>query len=193
MLCPWSLCSLAIYFIKPLCSARWWTLIQFNTITGVSLKETIRYLSHILWIETNHKSTSTPVDGIIQRCVYTESASIFYVWLMTALSLTPSSFLSASCLGKLIRKPLSLDPGRKFKSYTPLAIHSNPHSPSPLKHLKTSSHFRPSWEPPWPPWKPHYVHNKYFHTVLGCVWCHQSWCLNQNFRQTSISTLCGGL
>lgn len=97
------------------------------------------------------------------------------------VSLLPLS-LSASCLGKLIRKPL-LGPGRKFKSYTPLAIHSNPHSPSPLKHLKTSSHFRPSWEPPWPPLKALIMCIINIFILSWYVWCHQSWCHKSNFRQ----------
>ena len=149
------LSNLVMHFIKPLCSAWWWNLIQFNTVTGVILTETIHYLSHILWIETNHKSHFyTNGWDYTKMCVYRVCLHLFYIWWQL-LSLTPSSFLSASYLGKPIRKPAySLDTGRKFKSYKPLAMRRNPHSLlHPLNSVKTSSHFRPSWEPPWPPLK----------------------------------------
>lgn len=99
------LSNLVMHFIKPLCSAWWWNLIQFNTVTGVILTETIHYLSHILWIETNHKSHFyTNGWDYTKMCVYRVCLHLFYIWWQL-LSLTPSSFLSASYLGKPIRKP----------------------------------------------------------------------------------------
>lgn len=56
ILCRVGCSNLVIYFIKPLCSAWWWNLIQSNLFTAVILKETIHYLSRILLIETSHKS-----------------------------------------------------------------------------------------------------------------------------------------
>ena len=155
MFCHVGCSNLAIYFIKPLCSARWWNLIQFNTITGVSLKETVHYLSHILWIETNHKSHFyTSGWDYTKMCVYRVCLHLFYVWLMTAFE--SHSFLFPFCLisGQADKKAcilshLTLAGSSNHTSLWPCTVTLTPLHP--LNTVKTSSHFRPSWEPPWPP------------------------------------------
>ena len=99
MLCHVEQCcsNLVMHFIKPLCSAWWWNLIQFNTVTGVILMETIHYLSHILWIETNHKSHFyTSGWDYTKMCVYRVCLHLLYVWLMTAFE--SHLFLFPFCL-----------------------------------------------------------------------------------------------
>lgn len=99
MLCHMEQCcsNLVMCFIKPLCSAWWWNLIQFNTVTGVILTETIHYLSHILWIETNHKSHFyTSGWDYTKMCVYRVCLHLLYVWLMTAFE--SHLFLFPFCL-----------------------------------------------------------------------------------------------